>query len=310
MKLTEQLELFLPTYNRLEHLRRTLTQLTAPESPVRDCPLTILNNASTDGTKELINEFSAKFPNIKAIHHPKNIGGNGNIARCFELAKAPYVWVVCDDDSFRWEAWPEIENALFTQEYDILLTRKDDLKGTSHLAKIIRQLTFLPAGIYKTSHISSGVLINMLANIVNMFPHLALACEVLNQKGRIFLPQGEIMDKCTFDTATSGDLWSTKGYDSWLHPIVQNMFWTVGFLNSLQLIEDKKLRAYILDNLGRHGFLGYIIGAFRKNYTLFHGNKLNEAFVKSGLNSRQRIAFFFACNFLKITTIFSRRKLK
>ena len=306
--LETNLEILIPTYNRKEHLTRTLTQLTAPESPVRGVSITVLDNASTDGSSEVIEEFAAKFANITHIRHPKNIGGNGNIARCFELARAPYVWVVCDDDSFRWDAWHEIENALQTQQYDILLTRKDDLKGTSDIAKIIRQLTFLPAGIYRTANITSGVLMNMLSNIPNMFPHLAVGCAVLNRKGTIFLPQGEIMDKCTFDTKTSGDEWSLKGYDTYVPVMLQNMFWTVGFLNSLQMIEDPKLRTYIIDHLGHHGFGGYMMGAFRKNYTRFGNSKLNEAFIKSDINFRQRFVFFWVCLFLKIITLFSRKK--
>lgn len=190
--LNTQLEIIIPTYNRKEHLQRTLTQLTAPESPVRQLSITVLDNASTDGSSELIEEFVAKFPTIMHIRHRKNIGGNGNIARCFELANAPYVWVVCDDDSFRWEAWNEIENALQTEQYDILLTRKNDLKGTSDIGKIVRQLTFLPAGIYRTANITSGVLMNMLSNIPNMFPHLAVVCEVLNRKGTIFYRRGKL----------------------------------------------------------------------------------------------------------------------
>ena len=308
MEIQKQLEILIPTYNRKEHLTRTLTQLTAPESPVRGVSITVLDNASTDGSSEVIEEFAAKFANITHIRHPKNIGGNGNIARCFELARAPYVWVVCDDDSFRWDAWHEIENALQTQQYDILLTRKDDLKGTSDIAKIIRQLTFLPAGIYRTANITSGVLMNMLSNIPNMFPHLAVGCAVLNRKGTIFLPQGEIMDKCTFDTKTSGDEWSLKGYDTYVPVMLQNMFWTVGFLNSLQMIEDPKLRTYIIDHLGHHGFGGYMMGAFRKNYTRFGNSKLNEAFIKSDINFRQRFVFFWVCLFLKIITLFSRKK--
>lgn len=306
--LETNLEILIPTYNRKEHLTRTLTQLTAPESPVRQLSITVLDNASTDGSSGVIDEFAAKFPNIAHIRHRKNIGGNGNIARAFELARAPYVWVVCDDDSFRWEAWHEIENALRTDRYDILLTRKDDLKGTSDVAKIIRQLTFLPAGIYRTSNISSGVLRNMLANIPNMFPHLAVACEVFNRKGTIFLPQGEIMDKCTFDTKTSGDEWNLKGYDAYAPVVLQNMFWTVGFFNSLQMIADPKLRTYVIDHLGRHGFLGYILGAFRKNYTRFGGSKLNEAFIKSDINFRQRVQFFVARILLRLITLFHRKK--
>lgn len=307
MQIQEQLELILPTYNRKEHLKRTLSQLTAADSPVKNCLITVLNNASTDGSKELIEDFAAKYSNIKPIHHPKNIGGNGNIVNAFEIARAPYVWVVCDDDSFKWEAWGEVEQALFSNEYDLLLTRKDDLKGTEHIAKIVRQCSFLPAAIYRTANITGGVLINMLNNVVNLFPHLALVCEILNKQGTIFLPQGEIMDECTFAENT-GDGFSTRGSDTYSAPIAQNMFWTVGFIASLGLIKDTKLRAYIIDNLGKHGFLGYMIGAFRKNYTHYGGNSLNIALINNVLNTKQKLQFFLARCVLRIITILSRKK--
>ncbi len=308
MKLNDTLEILLPTYNRRPHLERTLTQLTAEDSPVRGCNITVLDNASTDGTSELIEEFVAKYTNIKHIRHSKNIGGNGNIARAFELATFPYVWVVCDDDSFKWDSWAEIQTALDTNNYDLLLTRKDDLYGTSDIAKIVRQCTFLPAGIYRSSVISSGVLMNMLNNIPNMFPHLAMVCEILNRKGKIFLPQGEIMDKCTFDEKKSGDGSYTRGSDTYVPQTMQNMFWTVGYFNSLQMIQDPTLRAYCYDHAGRHGFFGYIWGSFKKNYTRYHGYALNEAIVKSGLNCRQKFLFSIACVLLRILCLFSKKK--
>ena len=308
MNLHTQLEILIPTYNRKPHITRTLTQLTAPESPVRECSITVLDNASEDGSSEVIADFAAKFSNIKHIRHPKNIGGNANITRAYELAKAPYVWVVCDDDSFSWEAWGEIQTALETDNYDLLLTRKDDLKGTSNIALIFRQCTFVPAGIYRTSIITGGVLMNMYNNIPNMFPHLALISEILNKHGLIFLPQGEIMDQCTFDVATSGDKYVTRGSDTYSPAVTTHMFWTVGFLNSTQLVRDKKLRAYILDYLGRHGFFGYIVGAFRKNYTDYGGYPLNEAFIRSGLDFKHRLQFDAACMFLKLTSLFRRKK--
>ena len=309
MKIESQLEILIPTYNRKPHIFRTLTQLIAPESPVRTCPITVLDNASDDGSSDVIAEFVKKYPNIKHIRHPKNIGGNANITRAYELATKPYVWVVCDDDSFRWDAWKEIQAALETEEYDLLLTRKDDLNGTSDIARIFRQCTFVPAGIYRTAIITGGVLINMYNNIPNMFPHLALISEILNKKGRIFLPQGEIMDVCTFDAATSGDEHTTRGATTVYVPdVTTHMFWTVGFLNSVQLVQDKKLRTYILDHVGNHGFFGYIWGSFRKNYTRYGGFALNEAFVRSGLCWRQRLQFECVRISLKIIALFQRNK--
>ena len=304
------LELFLITYNRKEKCRRTLQAVLAPDSPVKALPLTILDNCSTDGTAEMLAEFAAQHPNIRLLRHAKNIGGNANITRAYELARKPYVWVVCDDDSFRWDAWDEIAAALQSGRYDLLLTRKDDLRGTSDIARIYRQCTFVPAGIYRTAIITGGVLMNMYNNVPNMFPHLALISEILNKKGTIFLPQGEIMDVCTFDAATSGDGFNTRGSVTYSPPPVTHMFWTVGFINSTQMLADKKLRAYILDHVGNHGFFGYIWSSFRKNYTHYGGYPLNEAYVRSGLGLRQRTQFDAARLLLKPLTLFQRKKRK
>lgn len=309
MNLQDTLEILIPTYNRKPHITRTLTQITAPESPVKNCSITVLDNASDDGSSQVIADFAARFKNITHIRHAKNIGGNANVTRAYELAKKPYVWVICDDDSFRWDAWGEIQTALETGEYDLLLTRKDDLKGTSDIAKIFRQCTFTPAGIYRTSLITGGVLINMYNNIPNMFPHLALISEILNKKGRIFLPQGEIMDVCTFDSATSGDGNYARGSSGvYIPDTYRNMFWTVGFLNSAGLIQDKKLRAYILDHIGNHGFFSYIWGSFRKNYTHYGSFALNEASVRSVLNLRQKMQFDLACCLLRLFYSFKKKK--
>ncbi len=311
MQIKNILQILIPTYNRKPYIKHTLEQLTALDSPVKNCSITVLDNASTDGSSEIIAEFAQKFTNITHIRHHKNIGGNANITRAYEMGTTPYVWVVCDDDSFKWDAWSEIATALETDEYDLLLTRKDDLQGTSDIARIVRQCTFVPAGIYRTSIITNGVLMNMYNNIPNMFPHLALICEILNKKGRIFLPQGEIMDKCTLDVVFSGDDWNTRGSEkSYIPSSARNMFWTVGFLNSLQMIEDPKLRTYVLEHIGKHGFFGYIFGSFRKNYTHYNGNRLNEDLVKNDLNATQKIKFFFARNLLKLITLFSPKKKK
>ena len=308
MTLANQLEIFLPTYNRKRFLANTLAQLTAPESPVRNCRMTILNNASTDGSAELLDEYAAKFPNIKVIHHSKNIGGNANIARCFELATAPFMWAVCDDDSFRWDHWHEIEDALLSNQYDILLTRKHDLKGTSDIAKIIRQLTFLPAGIYRSKFITGAVLINMFNNIPNLFPHMGLICEIINKKGSIFLPQGEIIAETALDVGELDNY--LKGTEEKTHvsQSAREMFWTVGFFNSLQLLEDEKLRTYVKNNLGKHGFFGYLMGAFRLNYTKYNASVINIRLMKNNMTLWQRFQFFWVRVFLRLITFFRKKK--
>ena len=109
MSLKNKLDIILITYNRKKFLTRTLEQIFSEKSPIKNLDITILNNVSTDGSTELINEYCQKFPNIKHVIHNHNIGGNANIARAFEIASKDYVWVLCDDDFYNWENWAEIE---------------------------------------------------------------------------------------------------------------------------------------------------------------------------------------------------------
>ena len=94
----DKLEIIIVTYNRKVSLEGTLSQLFAPESPVKDLDITVLDNKSTDGTFEVVRQFCKKHQNLKHVVNNRNIGGNGNIARAFETAKKEYVWVLCDDD--------------------------------------------------------------------------------------------------------------------------------------------------------------------------------------------------------------------
>ena len=64
MPAVEKLDIFLITYNRAPYLKRTLEQIFSAESPVKDFPITIIDNNSTDGTADVIKNFQADFPNI------------------------------------------------------------------------------------------------------------------------------------------------------------------------------------------------------------------------------------------------------
>jgi glycosyltransferase involved in cell wall biosynthesis len=300
-------EIILITYNRLPFLANTLKEIFADSSPIRNLSFTVLDNSCTDGSSELIEKYAKKYSNIKHIRHPKNIGGNGNIVRAFEIAKAKYVWVMCDDDTYDFSAWTEIKDVMETEAYDILLTCKRELKGTNNLARIVRQLTYVYAGIYRTENISNDVLQNAFANISNFFPHLAIVCEVINRDGKIYVCDKELMGKNISLDTTSVEQLFIRGYDTTPHPMTKNMFWMVGLLNSLLMINNKKLRAYIIDNIGRYGFLGFAFANFYKNKEYYNGNELNVYYVWCAINFRQKIEFVAAL--LLIDIVYFIKKL-
>ena len=233
-----QLELFLITYNRREKCRQTLQAVLAENSPLKTLPLTILDNCSTDGTSEMLAEIAEEHSNIRFIRHEKNIGGNANIARAFEMASAPYVWVLCDDDKLDFSNWPECENLLAQNPAAVVVANySHPQKGPEYL---FRQLSFVPAAIYRTDLITSTVLINMHFNVANMFPQLAVAAAAINSKHPIPIlskPLVHMQLNPGNDSYIRGTQPSTR-----LYPVSQQMNWMMGYLVSVGLLNNARLR--------------------------------------------------------------------
>ncbi|MBT7283003.1 MAG: glycosyltransferase family 2 protein, partial [Elusimicrobiaceae bacterium] len=188
MKINNNLDIFLITYNRKEQLEGTFKQILAKNSPIKDIPITILDNCSTDGTSQLCEEYAKQYPNIKHIRHNKNIGGNANITRAYEMVTKKYVWVLCDDDKFDFSHFKEISQAM-EQDYDVILASNYAITDKYSLTQLVKQLTLVPAGIYKTKLITSTVLMNAYFNISNIFPQLALVCKAINDNCSFYIPK-------------------------------------------------------------------------------------------------------------------------
>jgi glycosyltransferase involved in cell wall biosynthesis len=92
------LTLAVPTFNRAEDLHRFLTAI---EPQMRDRPevdLYLSDNASTDGTPELIAHFQARGLALRSHRHPQNIGADANFVSCFHAARGTYFWLCGDDE--------------------------------------------------------------------------------------------------------------------------------------------------------------------------------------------------------------------
>ena len=184
------LEIILVTFNRKEHLQNTFDQIFADNSPIKDLDITILDNKSTDGTSELIEEYKTKFPNIKHIIHNRNIGGNANICRAFEVASKKYFWILCDDDEYNWDNWNEVEQAM-NEDYDAIVVA-NYVEPEKNLSYLLKQMTFVPSTIHKTENLNDTVMSNAEFNLSNMFSQLALPCHLINNDKRIYVCKGWI----------------------------------------------------------------------------------------------------------------------
>ena len=259
------LEICLITYNRKDFLRRTLTQLLADSSAVKSLPITVLDNASTDGSSELIKEFAAQHSNLTHIRHEKNIGGNANICRAFELAHQKYIWVLADDDTYEWSGWDEVKQAMEKGMDFILVSRTFFPQRPLTDFEILNEMSFLPGTIFKTEHITDEVLQAAYNNISNSFPHLALACYLFNEH-KSYTVTGKNIVQQGWELKTNSQVHMTRGIKRFVHYRFKTPSLFTCLINSFQLLDNKKLRYQCCGHIFTgHSFFWAMIYFFVEN---------------------------------------------
>ncbi|MDD7578345.1 MAG: glycosyltransferase family 2 protein [Elusimicrobia bacterium] len=307
--LQQRLEIIIPTYNRKSYLKRTLSQLTEEESPVKGLSITVLDNASTDGTGELVEAFAARFPNIKHIRHNKNIGGNANIARAFELAQKEYFWVLSDDDDFDFSAWNEVEQAIAEKKALIVVNREllPDNQTIFQAGELVRLLTFCPAAIHRSDTITSEVLINIYYNTANWFPHLGAVCAAINKrlpiqvlsKNIVLCGKNDNHLGLEFHRKTPGIAFPYR-----------MRFFEVCYLKSLAMIDDNKIRTQAVANFSgrRKLFFSAVQSSFKKNMVEYGHNLQNYTAPLQSLSPRQQVCYIAALvwNYVLFLTLYPK----
>ncbi len=91
------LSICIPTYNRKNYLRCALDSIIS-DGLDSNVEILISDNASTDGTLELVKDFIQKGHNITYLRNEVNIGPDGNILKCIQNAKGKFIQLMGDDD--------------------------------------------------------------------------------------------------------------------------------------------------------------------------------------------------------------------
>lgn len=294
MSLKDELEIFLITFNRKDKLKDTFEKLLAENSPVKEFEIKILDNESTDGTKELCMEYAGKYPNLIYTRNKINVGISGNIIKAMEMASKKWLWVICDDDDFDWSAWSEIEQALISDKYEIVHTTYSEGFRSEEYPYIINEEAFIPTCIYNTKHITPLTMQNAYAMAYTLLPHHAIGCKVINEKGKIFVPQKRCVLQ-RYDDKYNFVRMSKKGL---FHKLDKYQL-LAGYIGAYQLIEDEKVRHECCNVLCLgNDFAGSMRWFYENNK--FYLYNIMEIFL--GVNKEQRkILFKFYCSkYLKL----------
>lgn len=117
------------TFNRVDMLKQCLQGLRAQSTPVDH--IFIVNNASSDGTREYLDAEFGDDPTITLNHLPTNTGGAGGFHTGLKLAKKPgydWYWLMDDDVVPR----PDCLEILlrYRQQSECIHPRKQHLDGS------------------------------------------------------------------------------------------------------------------------------------------------------------------------------------
>lgn len=247
-KISDILEIIIPTYNRANSLKKTLESLLCELSPVKDVCITVLDNCSTDNTQDIVQDLLSSHNNLLYIRNNRNVGV-ANLAKVFERASKKYVWAVCDNDNIDFSCWDDVAYGLYN-DYDAIFTQcaEDDI------ADIFCRATFLPACIYKTSNIDFTVMSNIYDASSTLFPHMALFASLLNEKKSIFIPTIEkpiiSVNMQNLSISSPVQFVYLRGMD--IHKVPNSrkyIYWTIGYYRVSEYVLDKKLRLKILSGL-------------------------------------------------------------
>lgn len=243
--ISDSLDIFLITYNRAKSLDKTLSQILSVESPIRDFEIQIIDNNSTDNTREIVAKWQEEFPNLKYEKNKYNIGGNANIVNAFYKANKDYVWVLCDDDNYEWSTWNEVVDSILSG-VDCIIVANTDIPKVNE-AQMFAQTSFVPGTIYKMANFDETLLDNMLYNISNMFPHLAFSAKLINENKKFKIVSSPIVLYGGDPELDISQTYIRGTKNQELHPYRASLSYQAGYANSLLMIKDKNKRHEIAE---------------------------------------------------------------
>ena len=163
------LSICMPTYNRLNHIKRQLRYFQNELKAVadREVELIISNNASSDGTKEYLESVEKSFPQVIINHNKKNIGAVNNMDLMAQIAHGKYIWFPGDDDYLKIGLVSEVVKILKDNDLSYLFLSTRGINEETK--KIRRKGRKLPIAYDRPIKVDRKELVNLLKENFSSF---------------------------------------------------------------------------------------------------------------------------------------------
>jgi glycosyltransferase involved in cell wall biosynthesis len=122
----KKISIGIPVRNGQHHIRDAIDSII--KQTYQNFELIISDNASTDETAAICQQYAAADPRIKYYRQPENIGAAANFNRTFQLAEGAY---------FKWAAHDDVLEPTYLEQCVAALQRNPDAVLCQSLVKII-----------------------------------------------------------------------------------------------------------------------------------------------------------------------------
>lgn len=129
--MSKVLSVILPVYNVEPFLADCLKSCMFQDIEKEDYEIICVNDGSTDGSEEIIQQYSKKYSNIRLINQ-KNAGVSKARNIGFQKAKGEFVWFIDPDDFIEPNVFGYIIKKLVEFEADILKVARDNVREDKH----------------------------------------------------------------------------------------------------------------------------------------------------------------------------------
>lgn len=284
------LTIAIPTWNRARTLETALLRILPQVKSWSDIvQLVVSDNASTDCTREVINNFVLEYPEIKINYflQETNLGFYGNFCKVKELSNGKYIWILSDDDFVDEKLIDRIINLLLKHNDLGLMFLHDwtfkNKRAVREETKTIKEILYTHN--YRLTLISSVIFINSKENDQyiatrlnksNFIGFAFLVSEVKNQHKGIVL----------YGNSLSIGEELTKGFN-WFQAFVIDINFVLAYMLEIGY------SATIVNKIKHNIFVHVVLNGYR---TLKAHSKLNDGLDTWDITKVNKLIFNYYGN--------------
>lgn len=129
-----RLSIIIPFYNVEQYIAQCLDSVYQQDIPETEYEVICVNDASPDGSREIVMEYQKKHKNLVLVEHEKNkkLGAARNTGR--RAAKGAYIWNVDSDDKIAPNCLKSILEQCEKDDLDVLIFDNYRLQGDELVA--------------------------------------------------------------------------------------------------------------------------------------------------------------------------------